>query len=115
MSRSQRILLPALLLLAAVFGWGFRHNTGVMLFAAMPPLLLAIALGLRIRAATFWSGVFALGWFCHGVMLAWSRADGRAYALGEVLLALGIVAATSWPALQARFGGRQGKRGTAKD
>ena len=109
MSRSQRIMLPALLLLAAVFGWGFRHNTGVMLFAAMPPLLLAIALGLRIRAATFWSGVFALFWFSYGVMEAWTQSGvARALALAILALALLIVIASSWSGMRARFGRRAG-------
>ena len=73
---------------------------------ALPPLLLAVAVLAGRRTAPFWSAVLALGWFCHGVMVAWERADGRAWALAEVALALGIVFAASGPALRARFGGR---------
>lgn len=112
---SQRVLVLLLLVLAAVFAVWFARDPRPLQAAAvfsLPPLLLAGGVAFGRRAATFWSGVFALGWFCHGVMLAWSRADGRAFALAEVALALGIVFASSWPGLQARFGGRG--RGGAK-
>ena len=118
LATSRRLLAVLLLALATLFAAWFagdaRYLQALAVFS-LPPLLLAIGVLARRRTAPFWSSVLALGWFCHGVMLAWSRADGRAYALGEVLLALGIVAATSWPALQARFGGRRDKRGSAKD
>ena len=109
MSRIQLLVLMSLLALVALFGWGFRHNTGVMLFAAMPPLLLAVALALRIPAATFWSGVFALFWFSYGVMEAWTQTGvARALALSILALALVIVIASSWSGMRARFGRHAG-------
>ncbi len=107
MSRGHRLILAALLLLTALFGWGFRHNIGLMLFAAMPPLLLAIALLLRIRSAAFWAGVLALGWFSFGVMEAWAQAGvARGYALAILVLALVVIIGSSWGGLRARFGAR---------
>lgn len=114
---SRRVLAALLLALAALFAaWFIRDARYLQALAvfALPPLLLAIGVLSGRRTAAFWSGVLGLGWFCHGVMLAWERADGRGYALGEVLLALGIIVASSWPGLQARFGGR-GRRRAAND
>ena len=70
---------------------------------ALPPLALAAATLRGWRTASFWAGVLALGWFSHGVMVAWSRGGERGYALAEVALALVIVFAASLPGLRARF------------
>ena len=109
---SRRVLAVLLCALAAVFAAWFagdaRYLQALAIFA-LPPLLLAAGVLAGRPTAPFWSAVLALGWFSHGVMLAWERADGRAYALAEVALALGIVFAASGPALRARFGGRGAK------
>jgi len=106
---SRRLLAVLLLALAALFAAWFagdaRYPQALAVFA-LPPLLLAIGVLARRRTAPFWSGVLALGWFCHGVMLAWERAEGRGFALAEVALALGIVFAACWPGLRARSRGR---------
>lgn len=105
MSGLHKVLLVALLLLAALFGWGFRHNLPVMFIAAMPPLLLAIALVLRLRSAAFWASVFALGWFSYGVMEAWTQSgQARLYSLAILALSLVVIAASSWAGMRARFG-----------
>lgn len=115
---SRRALAVLLLALAVLFAAWFagdpRYLQALTVFA-LPPLLLAIGVLARRRTAPFWAGVLALAWFSHGVMLAWERADGRAYALGEIALALAIIAATSWPAMAARFGKRRGSRAGARD
>ena len=104
---AQRVLAGLLLALAALFAAWFagdaRHLQALAVFA-LPPLLLGIGVLARRRTAPFWAGVLALAWFCHGVMLAWERAEGRGFALGEVALALGIIGAANWPGLRARFG-----------
>lgn len=111
MSRSQRLLFVALILLAALFAWGFRGNPAALIFAAGPPLLVAMALVLRFRSAAFWAGVFSLGWFSYGVMEAWTLSGGaRAYALSIVMLSLVIVGASSWGGMKARFGKNAGKQ-----
>ena len=48
MSGADRLMGAALMLLAALFGWGFRDNLPVQLFAALPPLMLAIGLALTL-------------------------------------------------------------------
>ncbi|MGY0613313.1 MULTISPECIES: DUF2069 domain-containing protein [unclassified Luteimonas] len=105
---SRGVLGALLLALAALFAAWFaddaRYLQALAVFT-LPPLLLGIGVLARRRTAPFWAGVLALGWFCHGVMLAWERPGDRAWALGEVLLALGIVFAANWPGLSARFGG----------
>jgi len=116
---SRTLLAVLLLALSAVFAAWFARDPRLLqalAVFALPPLLLAMGVARGRRTAPFWSAVLALGWFCHGVMLAWSSAADRGYALAELVLALGIVFAASWPALQARFarGGRRG-RGATKD
>ena len=101
------MLTGVLLLIAGVFAWGFRANPPILIFAAMPPLLLAAGVSLRIRGATFWAGVFGLGWFSYGIMEAWTLGGpSRAYALAIVVLAIAAIFASSWDGLRARFGRR---------
>lgn len=106
---ARPILVAALLALVALFAaWfgGRREYVAFVLFA-LPALAFAIAALRRRRTAGFWSGVFALLWFSHGVMVAWTRPGERAYAWIEVLLALVVVAVASIPGLRSRFGGRR--------
>src|SRR5690606_11610436 len=103
---SRKLLVVLLLALAALFAVWFAGDPRLLqalAVFALPPLLLAVGVAIGRRTAPFWSAVLALGWFCHGVMLAWSSAEGRGFALAEVLLALGIVFAACWPGLQGRF------------
>ncbi len=53
--------------------------------------------------AGFWAGVLALGWFSHGIMVAWTRAPERLFAIAEIVLALVMVFAASYPGMRARF------------
>lgn len=99
-----RALIAALLALAALYGaWFVRESewTAVAVFAA-PPLLLALLAMARLRAAAFWSGVLALAWFSHGVMVAWSDPARRGYALAAVALSLLVIGAGNFEALRAR-------------
>lgn len=112
---SRRLLAALLLALAALFAAWFagdaRYLQALAVFA-LPPLLLALGVLARRRSAPFWSGVLALAWFSHGVMLAWERAAERGWALAEIALSLAIVAATCWPALRARHQRGRGTRRT---
>jgi uncharacterized membrane protein len=113
--RSELVLAAALGVMAGLFVLWFRDATqavAAMLLFAGPPLLLCFGALRGSRIAAFWSGVFGLFWFSHGVMLAYDRADERGYALAEVVLALLIIVAASWPGLQARFGGHQEQKPT---
>jgi uncharacterized membrane protein len=106
---SARLALAcALLALAALYAAWYRHAGATTLAVfVLPPLALALLLRVRPRAASFWAGVLALAWFSHGVMVAWSRAPERGYALAEILLALAVVFAANFVALRARFGKRE--------
>lgn len=108
-ARDRVLLSIALLALAAVFGLWFRDDNNVvaaLLFFALPPLLLAVGVWTQRGSARFWSGVIALGWFSHGVMIAWADAAQRGYALAEIALALFIVFVSSASGLRAKFGKR---------
>lgn len=109
MNHARRVLYVALFALAALYACWFARDAqwvAVVVFA-MPPLVLALVLlrggGARTR---FWSGVLALLWFSHGVMVAWTRAPERGFALAAVALSVAVVLAASVPGLRARFGAR---------
>lgn len=108
-ARDRMLLSLALLALAAVFGLWFRDDrnaAAALLFFALPPVLLAVGVWTQRGSARFWSGVIALGWFSHGVMIAWADTAQRGYALAEIALALCIVFVSSASGLRAKFGNR---------
>ena len=108
-ARDRILLSIALVALAIVFWLWFRSDRNVvaaLLFFALPPLLLALGVWTQRGSARFWSGVIALGWFSHGVMIAWADAAQRGYALAEIALALFIVFVSSASGLRAKFGKR---------
>ncbi len=103
---ARQVMVVALLALSGLFiAWfGPQPSPLVSLVVfALPPLALAAAALHGRRGASFWAGVLALGWFSHGVMVAYTRAPERGFALGEIALALVIVFAASLPGLRARF------------
>jgi uncharacterized membrane protein len=105
---SSRWLAAALFALAALYSawfWSDADRWPALAVFALPPLAMGAWL-LRGDAPKlrFWAGVFALAWFSHGVMVAWSRPDERGFALAAVALALAVVFAANLPGLRARFG-----------
>lgn len=105
----QHALALALVALALLFGAWFhddRHRVAALLVFALPPLLLVPGAVRGSRRAAFWAGVLGLGWFSHGVMVAWGRPPERGFALVEVALAVAVIVASCWPGLHARFGRR---------
>ena len=103
--KALRPLAFALLALALFYAAWFAGDehllTGLLVFA-LPPFLLAIAAWRGWHRAGFAAGVFALLWFSHGVMLAWSEPAQRGMALLEVALALAVIYASCLPGMQAR-------------
>ena len=102
----RNILIVALLLLAALYAFWFAndaHPVVALLVFALPPALCAIAVATGRRTAGFWSGVFALIWFSHAVMVAWTRPPERMFAWWALALSIAIVFAASLPGLRARF------------
>ncbi|MCY7355190.1 MAG: DUF2069 domain-containing protein [Lysobacter sp.] len=106
MTAAQRVLCAALILMTVLYVAWFWHEPVAMLVFALPSAALAIAALRGAVRAGFWSGVLALAWFSHGVMVAWTRAPERAFALIEVVLAVVVVFAASVPGLRARFAKR---------
>ncbi|TZF89580.1 DUF2069 domain-containing protein [Cognatilysobacter lacus] len=104
----RAVLITSLAALAVLFAAWFAASAEPVAFVvfALPVLACLGGVLARRRTAGFWSGVLALLWFSHGVMVAWTRPGERAYALGEVVLSLLIVAAASLPGLRSRFGRR---------
>ncbi len=107
MDRSRLLLAALLQLLAILYAawfWGDRQYTIALLVFSLPPVVLMIGVMARRRTAAFWAGVFALFWFSHAVMVAWADPAKATFAWGGIVLSVGIVVATSWPALAKRFG-----------
>ena len=103
---ARRILVAALAALVALYAFWFAHDAhpvAAWLVFALPPALLAIAAARGRRTAGFWSGVFALLWFSHAVMVAWTRPPERGFAFAAVVLSLVVIFAASVPGLRARF------------
>ena len=107
---ARNLLIVALLLLATLYAFWFvrdAHPVASMLVFALPPALLAIAVATGRRTAGFWSSVFALAWFSHAVMVAWTRPPERMFAWWALALSLVVVFAASLPGLRARFSRRR--------
>ena len=99
MERSRLVLAGLLQLLAILYAlwfWGDRFS--------LPPIVLMIGVMTRRRTAAFWAGVLALFWFSHAVMVAWADPVKAKFAWVGIVLSIGIVLATSWPAFAKRFG-----------
>jgi uncharacterized membrane protein len=110
LSISRRVLLAALLALVLLYGLWFARQPDAwvsLVVFALPPLLLALGVALRRRTAGFWSAVFALAWFSHGVLVAWVRPEERLLAWTELVLAVVVVFAASLPGLRARFAAKR--------
>jgi uncharacterized membrane protein len=105
MKRGHRLAI-VLFVLAALYVLWFahdRHALAAMLVFALPPALLGLTAWRGWSRAGLSAGLFALLWFSHGVMVAWTRAPERWFAFAEILLALAIIALASLPGLRARF------------
>lgn len=108
---ARRTLILALLSLAMLYAaWLMprAHPWAALAVFVLPPALLAWSRWRGHPRAGFWAGVLALGWFSHGVMVAWTRPFERGYALVEILLALVVVFTASLPGLHARFSKKRG-------
>ncbi len=106
MKASRIVLGVALFALSVLFSLWYHDSSlrvAAMIFFTLPPLLLLVGVLRGNAKASFWSGVFGLFWFSHGVMEAYAAPHVRTFALLEIFLALVIVVASSWPGLSGRF------------
>ncbi|MDR1076730.1 MAG: DUF2069 domain-containing protein [Xanthomonadaceae bacterium] len=102
------VALIALSMLYVVWFHDDKHALAALLVFALPPLALLLLVWRRPLRAGFWAGVFALFWFCHGIMVAMVYREARWLAGVEIALALVIIALANWPGLKALF--RAGSR-----
>ena len=105
-NQSRRVLITALIALTGLYLMWFGAMPSpwaTLLVFALPPGALAMSALRGWRQAGFWAGVLALGWFSHGIMVAWTRAPERLFAIAEIVLALVIVFAASYPGIRSRF------------
>jgi uncharacterized membrane protein len=105
-SIARRVLVVALIALTGLYLLWFAATPNpwiTLAVFAIPPAALAMAALRSWRQAGFWAGVLALAWFSHGIMVAWTRAPERLFAIAEIVLALVIVFAASYPGMRARF------------
>ena len=91
---------------AALFPPSPSHGLWLATGFSLPLALLAIGLWLRRRSARYWSGVFALVYFCHGIAEAWTFPAERGLALAEAGLSVAVILAANWPGLAAKLKGR---------
>ena len=70
---------------------------GLALLLVLPPLLLPLlALRRGPRRALLWVGIVSLGYFCHGVVAAWSIPEIRSLAMAEIALSLVLIGTLGW-------------------
>ncbi len=105
--RPLALALFALTALYVLWFWHDRHAVAALLIFAMPPPLLGLAALRGWALAGLSAGLFALMWFSHGVLVAWTRAAERPFAYAEILLALTVIYFASMPGLRARFSKRR--------
>lgn len=72
---------------------------GLALMLTLPPLLLPLlALRRGAKRALLWVGIAGLGYFCHGVVAAWSIPEVRTLALIEIALSVVLTGILWWVA-----------------
>ncbi len=72
-------------------------QVGLALALTLPPLLLPLlALRRSAKRALLWIGIVSLGYFCHGVVAAWSIPSMRRLAIIEIILCLLLIATLAW-------------------
>ena len=79
--------------------WAPPANGQIALALALtlPPLLLPLlALRRGARRALLWVGIISLGYFCHGVVAAWSEASVRLPAIVEIALCVLLIGTLGW-------------------
>ena len=106
MARPLALVLFALAVLYAAWFAQDKHREAALLVFAAPPLVLALLAWRGWPRAAFVAGLFALAWFSHGVMVAWSRPPERLPALAVTALSLWVV----WQACMPRLRARQARR-----
>ncbi len=70
---------------------------GLALALTLAPLLLPLlALRRGPKRALLWVGIVSLGYFCHGVVVAWSIPSMRWLAIIEIILCVLLIGTLGW-------------------
>lgn len=70
---------------------------GLALAFTLPPLLLPLlALRRSAKRALLWIGIISLGYFCHGVVAAYSIPSMRLPAWIEIILCVLLIGTLGW-------------------
>lgn len=76
---------------------------GLALALTLAPLLLPLLALLRsAKRALLWIGIISLGYFCHGVVVAWGIPSMRALAVVEIVLCVLLIFTLGWITRSAR-------------
>ena len=76
---------------------------GLALALTLPPLLLPLlALRRGRKRALLWIGIISLGYFCHGVVVAWAIPSMRLPAWIEIILCVLLIGTLGWITRGAR-------------
>ncbi len=113
MTAARQSCLGAFGLLALQWVW----HLGLLPAQSAPPWLVATAFSIPIlpsvvlwlareQSASFWGGVAALFYFCHGIAESWAIDEARALGLLEAALATWVIVSGSWAGMHARFSRR---------
>lgn len=70
----------------------------------LPLLLPVLALRRGAKRALLWIGIISLGYFCHGVVAAWSIPSMRAPAIVEIILCVLLIGTLGWITRSAKKG-----------
>ena len=73
-----------------------------------------LALRRGIKRGLLWIGIVSLGYFCHGVVVAWSVPSMRLAASVEIVLCVALVGTLAWIARSGRSAGLGSTSNTGK-
>jgi len=75
----------------------------ITLLFALPLIPVCILILIKHRTFAFWGGALALFYFSHGVMEAWAVRELWPLGMGEALISVWVIIASSWDGMKARF------------
>jgi uncharacterized membrane protein len=90
-ARPLAIVLLAIALLYAAWFAQDKYRVAALLVFAVPPLVLALLAWRGWPRVAFVAGLFALAWFSHAVMVAWTRPDERLPSALAIVLSVAVI------------------------
>ena len=75
----------------------------ITLLFALPLIPVCILILIKHRTFAFWGGALALFYFSHGIMEAWAVRELWPLGMGEALISVWVIIASSTDGMKARF------------